>query len=638
MRTLIRRFAAPVICACLADCGPEALPPVPPPAAVTATATAVAAPAEPVLESVPAPEKLAAVLRVGSPIREIAGWRNYLPAHTAFGQLVFLGAEPLAELVFGSLGEHVDVTAPLDVVALSGGEVLVASVVLRDLAEAERAARRDFLFTPRSDGTIDVTPRPGAAGAGLVGKEDLACAVLRGGEPLADHLVCALHREHIDVAGPYLARTVARSPAVDGLRLEIPESTFRIGMNALDAMSKDDEDTLSPGEAAGRRTGERLARAFMDDFASAAVQAQASQARVALALDLGFRSRRSPFTVTLLGSRGQGLPPTFWSLPADSDVAMYFPGAPPDAMRAALGKFWTEMGDALPEDEVPRDVWRKVSAKMSELFLTGGPLLVARGPAPPPPPSQASKAPAGRDAAARHRAARLATAGWALFAAPEPVQRWATGLRELVELDGAGRPKVRAGAGRPSTPGKKQRREHSSVAVVKILPSEKLPPGSLHFVEHNAPNKEYIQSSKGEPPLEAAYDRHFFVAGTADHMWLCISENEALARARILEAMGTGAGIGGRPELEPLRSLPPGGAGFVTLRGLVALGEDADTASDLVEGEARRRALATLPHGGLAPIFLSVLSSDDGDDRASLRVGAGLPVAAALDVIRWIQR
>ena len=50
-------------------------------------------------------------------------------------------------------------------------------------------------------------------------------------------------------------------------------------------------------------------------------------------------------------------------------------------------------------------------------------------------------------------------------------------------------------------------------------------------------------------------------------------------------------------------------------------------------------ALAALPSAGMAPMFVTMTPAETGQKKgAALRMGGALSIAAALDVIRWIQR
>lgn len=646
---------AAAVLATVTGCSP-ATPAPDTPAVAVADGPAALPEATPGFEAVPAPAGLEGVLRVGAPIRELAAWRDLLPAHTPFGQLASLGAEAVAVGLLGSLGEQVDLSAPFDLVILEDEEErspMVASVVLRDLGEARRAAAADFDFVPRQDGGMDVRPRKGAKATGIVATDDLACAVLRGGVPLADHLVCAANGKDLDAAGPYLARTVAGQPARDGLRFELAESVVRRRLSKGETAAG--EQDASDAEAAGKLLGERLGQQVLDDFASAALEAGTTPSGVLLGADLHFRSLKSPFTAAFVGSRGQGVPATFWKVPADADLAIHFPGASRDAMRTAVGSLWTDLGETIPDDEVPRQTWRDAMAKAGSLFLTGGPLLVAHGPpAAQAPVKAASPAavkaarPAAADPVKRHREARTAAAGWVLLAVPEPAERWTTGLREIVKIasqptrprsGSAGRGSAGAGPSSPSAPQKRPRRSHTTIEEVPVRPGEKLAAGALHVVNRNEPDPGYRPGPGEAEPLQAPYDNHVFVAGTPEHTWFCLSENEALARTKLREAMAAGAGgLAGRSELAPLQQASEGAAGFVTLRGLIALASDADTAGELAAAEAERTALAALPYAGLTPMFVSMAPAPAGGNGATLRVGGALSIAAALDLIRWMQR
>ena len=333
------------------------------------------------------------------------------------------------------------------------------------------------------------------------------------------------------------------------------------------------------------------------------------------------------------------------------------PGASPDALRTALGTFWKDVGEAMPDDEIPRQAWRDFITELSKLVLTGGPVVVAHGAAPAKPdasasgqgtaPAKAAKAPAKvADPVKVYREARSAGAGWLAFSVSEPVSKWTGGVREMLRLSNTTKKSTPAGgaggggaASSKPAPKKKPARTTTTTKEVAVRASEGLPAGTLHLVHHEAPNPAHVAAEGGKPPLEAPYDQHVFITGTAEVTWIVASENEALARAKVQEIMkGSTGGIQGRGELAALRSLPAGGIGFATLRGLVALMGDQDTTAELAATEALLAKVGLLPSAGASPIFLSLASSaNENKEGVTLRVSASISIPAALDLVQWFQ-
>jgi len=642
-----------------ASCSPPPPPPATPSVAVAPSAAPpVTSPLD--LGPVEQPESLSGVLRIGSPIRDLVMWRDLLPAHTPMGQLAALGPEGVADLALGSLGRHVDLEAPLDALFLKGQPShIVVSLVLRDLAEARRSAAADFDIVALDDGSFDVRPRSTAKAAGLIAKMKLSCGIFPGGTPVVHHLICSAKPPGLEAGAPYLARNVARNPAAPGMHYAAPESAFRDAM-AEAQQSLDEEADLDkdPSDAAGRRLGRQWAAQLGSDFKTAAMDLTATPEGVALGVDVHFRSLRSPFSLAVLGTRSAAVPAVFWTLPADAGLALCLPGAAPDAMRAAIGTMWTDFAETAPTNEIPREAWRKVTDGVSQLLFTGGPLVVAHGTgtpravaapaaAPHKTPAASASAPA-TDPAKRFREARTAAAGWVVFAMPEPSSKWTTGVRDIFKIVVARpkKPSVSGAKGQPATsptkgppPAPKVRRSTGTDAEVPVRASEKLPAGTLHIVHRETPNPDFQPGPGTSSALEGPYEVHVFVSGTAENTWIAVSENEALARLKLHEAMtGDAGGIGSRADLSPLRTLSPGGIGFGSLAGVVALFSGGDTTGALERSRAKLASVAQLPSAGTTPMFLSLAPRASGDKGgATLRISAALSIAAAIDVIQWIQ-
>ncbi len=448
---------------------------------------------------------------------------------------------------------------------------------------------------------------------------------------------------------------MSRKAVVPGIRYEMPESAMRrvLAGQREAAGAQVEED---PAAEAGRQVGARWLKELEEDFASMAMDVSAGGGGVNVGVDLRFRSVRSPLSLVAVGSRGGAVPAAFWSVPSDADLALYLPGASPDALRTALGTFWKDVGEAMPDDEIPKQAWRDFVTELSKLVLTGGPVVVAHGAAPAKPgaggqgtgPAKApAKAPAKvADPAKVYREARTASAGWLAFSVSEPVSKWTGGVREMLRVSNTVKKSpatggARGGAAAPSKPPSKKKpaRTTTSTKEIAVRASEGLPAGTLHVVHHEAPNPAYVVPEGGQPAPEGAYDQHVFITGTADATWIVVSENEALARAKVQEIMkGSTGGIQGRADLAALRSLPAGGIGFATLRGLVALLGDQDTTAELAASEALLAKVGLLPSSGTAPIFLSLASgANEHKEGATLRVSASISIGAALDLVQWFQ-
>lgn len=631
-RSIVRRSAGlAVVCAVVA----ASCTPVPPPSAATPTipvaaTTAPPPPPEPELDlsPVPEPDDLFGVLRVGAPVRDLLVLRDLVPAHTSVGQLLALGPEGITDLTFGSLATEIDTGLPLDVAFSGDGSTMVGSVVLRDLELAKKAGAADFDFRDAPDGSIAVVPRRRAKRGGLVAKSNLACTIYPGGEPVRHHLVCGSERDAVAKAGPYLARTQGRVPATPGVRFDVPEPAMATLLGERQSRA---EARTEKEDSSGARLATSWTKALSTDVADLGVALSASGTGVLASADLRFRSTRSPLSLVALAAPGGPVPPMFWSVPKDADIAVSLPGASAEALRSGLGPtFWTEIADAMGED-LDRDLADASVAELRKLVLTGGPFVFAHGPPPPPKAGTAGTKPAA-DPVKRFVELRNAAGGWALVAAPEPVSLWTAGLHELVRL---GKNPARRKTHKPYT----TLRTRSTTSEIPLRATDNLPKGSLHLVMHEAPNPTYVVGDKGRPPAEAPFDTHIFVGGTAETTWIVVAPSEPLARAKLQQALAGGAeGIGALPEMEPFRATAVGGIGFATMRGIVALVSDHDSTDALTVAAAKQSRLALLPSGGNDRMLLRMATRADGDAGGqNLHLAAAFSLAGALDLIQYLQ-
>jgi hypothetical protein len=329
-----------------ASCAPP--PPVETPVEAVAAPPPAEVPAAPPVsyDPVPEPEGMLATVRIGSPLSDLRAVREVVTPRDEFWELLLSEPYRVANIFLGSLGPHVDLTAPIDAVffdeADNSPSAIVMSFVIRDLERARQGA--GFEFNAEPDGRFTMKPRPEAGqAAGIIAKQGLSCAVFPGGMPVTSHLVCAASQDRLDRAGPYLARNVSRMPVQRGMRMDFPESQLR---KALDkAQRKGESRSGSLAEMEGLRIGQQIGLACVADMRDMALDVQFGISGVTAGFDLRFRSLNSPLSMAMLGSQAQ-VPPAFWKLPADADMAFYFPGAPPEEIQAAAAPIWASIAAA----------------------------------------------------------------------------------------------------------------------------------------------------------------------------------------------------------------------------------------------------------------------------------------------------
>src|SRR5262245_48280666 len=67
-------------------------------------------------EPVPEPQGMLAALRLASPQADLTALREFVTPKDEFGKLILSDPQKVIDLFFGSLGPHVDLTAPVDAV------------------------------------------------------------------------------------------------------------------------------------------------------------------------------------------------------------------------------------------------------------------------------------------------------------------------------------------------------------------------------------------------------------------------------------------------------------------------------------------------------------------------------------------
>ncbi len=173
-----------------------------------------------------------------------------------------------------------------------------------------------------------------------------------------------------------------------------------------------------------------------------------------------------------------------------------------------------------------------------------------------------------------------------------------------------------------------------------MRPGDGLPNGSLHFVNHSWPDPAYVPSKGDTAPPVLEHDIHLFMAPDGDGTWLCAAEDEALARAKLLQAVthAAPATLDARAELAPLRSSLGAGAGFVTLAGLMSLFLSDDSRPAMASAQDSLSHARALPNVGSSAVpFLWTSTKEpraSGGPLHHVRVSMGLDPDALQDVIQ----
>ncbi|HEY2512406.1 MAG TPA: hypothetical protein VGI39_16175, partial [Polyangiaceae bacterium] len=532
----------------LAACGGSP----PPPAAAPAPAappTAVARPhAAPPADvgAVPAPDSLTYVVRVKSGDAAMDRARALLGNTVPIPQGLTLGA--MAATVMGDdLAAVVDFSKPIDAVVL--GKTLddtrtaAVSMAVPSFEDAQKNLAEDFKLTPHDDGSVSIE-------GGGDAHSKFPCELRPSAGPTNYRLVCGSSRHALKAAGPYLTRTLAREEPASDAQVDI-----HFGSAVHAALTKD------PPKNSGERMAQKMLVSFSDDLESISMAGTVDSDALLLAFGANFRGTASPMTPAILAHTRstEGLPDSFWQLPRDADAAFATRGAKLSELEPLRSLIFSSLDESLVSGGYTTEDAAAVMKVISGLFLTGGPVAIARG----FDAAAASKALAGKSAARDVKAGVLH--GWTIVGLDEPTTHWIDGAHQMLVEQ-----KVKA-KNPPTAEAKADHQEQKTDGSLSEEPlaGAKLPAGSAHFVWTSYPMVNgKVDRKKGPESVT-----HFFVAPRgAAGTWIVMDENKAQGLDRLQRALHPAAGstMGDRKDLQELRG-KSGAGGFTTLRTFDAL-------------------------------------------------------------------
>jgi hypothetical protein len=605
------------------------------------------------------PQDLGLSFRFSSPARDLPIVSQLVPmdpdAKAMFGNPSgFLG------VVFGpALAGMVDLTRPADVLAASwpkdqpGPTRIAFALTLDPDAAPTDELRRVFALHRRAGGGIALEPRSAGRSVGVVGSK-LACELWPSrSRDVRGCLVCAAEAETLPAYAPYLARgmmmmpTPAATPA--NMRLEFEGSLLRGLAPTEDSPSR---FTGQVPEDDTEKLGRQIALDFINDWDTMALEVSLNLGRIELTYEQAFRSDQSTATVFACAHPAAPTPPppALFRMPADADIALYFQGAPKEAMKTRGPAAWRRFLETLPEKLLPRSMHDELIGTLGSLLLMGGPLVVAYGQdrqsalaaldtyvLTRPPPGDAKLA-----VDADLQKARHAMQGWTLVYLDEPFDVWRKGVRDMLRLNNkAFAPEVRK-AGASGQGGAEARLPAPWLREQPVSPSDTLPSGSLHFVMKLARTGSKAPQGKSlDEALKIPHELHLWLAPEGGSTWLAWGEDPRLARDKLRQVLGSGAAAPTRAPLglDALRGKPSAGMGAVTLAGLVSTVLADASRADIMNAGRRLAHLDALPAKGQSPIpFLwrSELRADkDRSQGCRLQLSTSLDQGALKSLISW---
>ncbi len=465
--------------AALPGCGA----PPPPQAPVAPVAAAALAPpvVAPALDAVAAPPTLLVsgrVARPGASMSIVHGWT----------QLPVVRSEELTELMMGeAFGALVDVDQPMDfAVAITGSglsmhALAALSVAIKDVDRAKALLTDRYKLTPGENGALLVqglgaeAVHPDAEDAPS-GRRVCELAPAYGAAPT--RLVCGATTKALTELGPWLTRTLTRSPAVEDLHVDVRTQAIRATL-AKDRRLISMLLTSALGEREGltRDLASALAKDLVDfaadlDGLSLAVTLSEPAARAFLRFDLSGKTSSLARLMTLSTPKSPSGAGAFLELPGDADIAVFEPGINDDLWAQWRDVVLPAAASALAGFDV-RDASRAAIADALGKLVPLGAISYASGvdtDAVRNAISAEKAAVDGRSPSSDPAAVRTATVealfGWHVLAVDQPAAQLTAGWKDL--------------AAALARSGSKDR----AAPVARLLPMPRgaaLPAGALHY-------------------------------------------------------------------------------------------------------------------------------------------------------------
>ena len=159
---------------------------------------------------------------------------------------------------------------------------------------------------------------------------------------------------------------------------------------------------------------------------------------------------------------------------------------------------------------------------------------------------------------------------------------------------------------------------------VPLAASGGLPADTLHFVARFEPNPKYL-ASKAKPAAPAPSAYHLIaVADGAQHLWLAVASDEALAFAKLRALLRPEPAktLGASEELRQLAKQPVAGLGFASLAALNGFGLSADSKDKVRSSRYVLKQLWGLPKRGSTrmPLWITRGKGSAGQRRIAYNV------------------
>jgi len=553
------------------------------------------------------------------------------------GTLMGLGSmldpsEVLANKLGASLSRAVDLSRPMDmtVSGIDDGPVRLALVAgIANLNVFLEQIRTDFRVVHQARGRWRIVPQQKPA------PDTLGCELWHAPKPVGARLVCATSPELIEAQGEFFMAAARTSVDRANFHAELPGAAaqFALKKGAEEEDRKQAGIKEDPGDSAARAMGRKFVTDFARDLSGISWDLTLQRDSVEISQVIGFSQAESLLSTSLSGRVGspKPVPEAYWHLPSDSDLSLYSEGAEPGPMRRLVASgIQTLMAAAAADNEfeVPAAVMDQMGQIMGSLLLRGGAFELAYG-------QDLDRAERALSEAAEHAAdrgprsgsadpalkkAQAQLGGWAVLGLEDDSHAYLQALREALRLaaDKTKYPRKKGAKATPPSPSKHSFRE------LPLSPAAGLPAAALHLVVRSEPNPKYVAAKGKEPALPPSAYHVIAVPDAAQHVWLAISSDEAVALARMRAVLTPDPEktLGKSAELKQLAKQPLAGIGFATFAGVSGLSLSAESKAKVLESRETLKNLWALPKRGATriPIWITRAQSAKGERRIAVNL------------------
>ena len=656
----------------------------------TASTSQVVPPLGTDTSAVPEPKNLLVSGRVASLGRALKS------VHT-WSQLPMPKDDAVTELLTTeAVGGLVDLEQPIDfAVAVAGSgtrlkEQIAVSAAIKDFEKAKVAFLEHFKLT-LDGGMLHVD---GLGRAAAAGDDDDDDAPAKGEKPKDDEsedrrhcalapafgaapvrLVCGWSLGALRTLGPYLTRNATRTSTTSDVTVQLRTSPVKQLISDQKSMVRGLVSTMLGMRGLNRGMSDVAGSLGMDladlalDLDGATLDAKLDDAGANLTLAAKFGGQSAALTKLAMQhpERTDVAPASFWQLPGDSELAVFYRGLDKPELDGARDLFANVIGSQLsgdgvtdPERAAIVDAFKKMTSGAAAVFGAGlDTPKVRRAFADQRTADRFSRtsAPDAARVEAR-RAAAEAVLGWSVFGIDEAAAKFAGAARDLVTA--FGKPKV--------TTAFKTKRKDGPVPAMRIGATPKgMPKDTLHLEVDLYPYVAPPSSTPAKPsatpkpgdkpqPPKPAVDKPIakddgakapkplrihmlIVPDGAARTWIVLSADESTATAKataVLAASPDSDKLVRREGLDALKTGKIGAGGFFTQRGWPTLQHRLGAISGSFTGIGEHYDDATAAqHGGTTPILFGFTAQQSGPFTATVQ----LPRAAIEDfVVSFIKK